>query len=220
MSVIAIFRQQSRELRVPHRLPTALVSHFWPVSNHFMGAAQRDYRPIGLGVAVFVVVMAIVIAAVFCPKTPFEREHARAEAANPKWVRVEISTADNRQEYRENEPIYIVPRFSSTARSMYKIEIAEAQSKSAIDFLHISNGQVVPRNLTGILCCFSHLVGLDDEPYSPKTATTLTLPPGRYEIYLTTRRVFPWDSGPEEYSPSSFEVASNMLKIRVVPDRR
>jgi hypothetical protein len=182
-------------------------------------ANRPDYRPIGLGIAAIAVLLAG-IAVVFRPRTPFELEHARAEAGNPKWLRVEITTADNRREHRENEPIYIVPRFSSTVRYKYKIEIAEGKSESAVDFLHISNGHVVPRNLVGIFCCFSRLVGLDDEPYSPRTVTPLRLPPGQYEIYLTTRRVFAWEVGPEEYTPGSFELASNLLRIRVVAERK
>ncbi len=182
-----------------------------------MKAAQPDYRPIGLAVTAIVVVGGLWLAVASGPKKQFEREHLQAEAANPKWLRIEIATGDSRSEYREDEPIYIVPHFSSVVRYQYKIETAEGKSKSAVDYLHISNGQVVTRNLVGIFCCFSRLAGLDDEPYSPQTVTPLKLPPGQYEVYLTTRRVFGWDAGPEEYSPSSFEVASNLLKIRVVP---
>jgi len=185
-----------------------------------MAAIQPDYRPTGLGVAAIAIVALLWATIALGPRTSFEWEHHRAESANPKWIRVEITTADNRRTYSENEPIYIVPHFSSTVRYRYKIETAEGESESAVDYLHISNGQVVPRNLTGIFCCFSRLVGLDDERYSPKTSTPLKFPPGRYEVYLTTRRVFAWDVGREEYSPSSFEVASNLLKIRVVADRK
>jgi|HubBroStandDraft_4_1064222.scaffolds.fasta_scaffold17240_2 hypothetical protein len=182
-----------------------------------MKSGESDYRPIGLAVTAIAVVAGLWVAVASRPSSQFEWQHLHAEAANPKWLKVEITTADKRSQYRENEPIYIVPHFSSSVRYKYKIEIAEGESESAVDYLHISNGQVVPRNLVGIFCCFSRLVGLDDEPYSPATVTPLKLSPGRYEIYLTTRRVFTWDVGPEEYSPSSFEVASNLLRIRVVP---
>lgn len=181
-----------------------------------MRAEYADYRPIGIGLFAIAVLLVLGIAVVIRPRTQFEREQVRAEAANPKWLRVEITTADGRREYRQHEPIYIVPSFSSTVPYKYKIEIAEGKSETAVDFLHVSNGEVRPRNLMGIFCCFSRMVGLDNEPYNPPTVTPLRLPPGQYEIYLTTRRVFTWDAGPEEYSPSSFEVASNLLKIRVL----
>jgi hypothetical protein len=151
------------------------------------------------------------------PRNQFEWQHLHAEAANPIWLKVEITTADNRTQYREGEPIYIVPHFSSSVPYKYKIETAEGESESAVDYLHISNGQVVPRNLIGIFCCFSRLVGLNGEVYSPATHTPLNLQLGRYEIYMTTRRVFMWNVGSAEYSPSSFELASNLLRIRVVP---
>jgi hypothetical protein len=183
---------------------------------------QDGYQRIGLRAAAIFTLLSVAVGfGVFVrPKTSFEWDHARAEAANPKWVRVEITTTDSRREYRENEPIYIVPRFCSAVSHMYKIEIAEGESRSAIDLLHISNGKIVPRNLVGIVCCFSRLVGLDDEPYSPPTVTPLKLPPGQYEFYLTTRRVSTWDVGAKEYNPSSIEVASNLLKIRVVPEHK
>ncbi len=150
------------------------------VSNCFVAVFQDGYRRIGLSAAAIFTLLSVAVGFGFFvrPKTPFEREQERAEAANPRWVRVEIGTTDNRREYRENEPIYIVPRFSSAVSHMYKIERAEAESGSAVDFLHVSNGKVVPRNLVGIFCCFSRLAGLDDEPYSPPTVTPLKLPPG------------------------------------------
>jgi len=182
-----------------------------------MEATRRDYRPLGLGIVAITVLCGLWLLLGSRPRNQFEREHLRAEAANPKGLRIEIATADNRSEYREDELIYIVPHFSSAIRYRYKVETSEGKSASAVDYFHISNGQVALRNLVGIFCCFSRLVGLDDEPYSPSTVTPLKLPPGRYEVYLTTRRVFAWDIGSEEYTPSSFEVASNLLKIRVVP---
>ena len=135
-----------------------------------------------------------------------------------KWLSVKITAADDRLEYHESEPIVLIARFSSRARYMYKVEAAEGLSKAAVDLLHTSNGQRIPLNRTGIVCCDSRLIGLDDEPYIPPTRTPLKLTAGEYEIYLTSRRVFKWDAAAQEYNPSSFEVASNLLKIRVLPD--
>ena len=180
-----------------------------------MRTGHADYRIIGMGLFAIAVLLVIGMAVEVQQRTPFEREQARSEAANPKWLRVQITTADSRREYRQNEAIFIVPSFLSTVPYKYKIEIADGKSESAVDLLHLSSGEVRLRNLTGIFCCFSRMIGLDNEPYTFQTVTPLRLPPGQYEIYLTTRRVFTWDAGPEEYNPSSFEVASNLLKIRV-----
>jgi hypothetical protein len=187
-----------------------------------MDASQADYRRIGLSVAAALILIAVVVAGGFISrsKTPFEREQARAEAMNPGSVLVEITTDDNRREYRESEPIFVMAHFSSTMPYQYKIETAEGRSGSiAFDLLHLSDGRQRFLNQMGFECCDSHLAGLYEEPYTPpRTRTPLHLAPGKYEIYLTSRRVFRWDAAPKEYQPSSFQVASNLLKIRVVPD--
>ncbi len=155
------------------------------------------------------------------PKTEFEREHARAVMRTPRWLKVEIETSDHRREYQENEGLLVIVHFSSAATRMYKADAADGMSKSAAsDVLHISNGEKRSRNyMMGIVCCDSRLIGLDDEPFTPRTLTPLKLPPGEYEIYLTSRRVFNWDGNGVSTccALSPFEVASNMLKIRVLP---
>jgi hypothetical protein len=185
-----------------------------------MEVSQGDLRRFGLTLAsVFILATFILgVGFVIRLKTPFEQEQARAEAGIPKWLSVKITTADSRLEYHESEPIVLIARFSSRARYMYKVEAAEGLSKAAIDLLHISNGQRIPLNRVVIVCCDSRLIGLDVEPYIPPTRTPLKLTAGEYEIYLSSRRVFKWDAAAKEYNPSSFEVASNLLKIRVLPD--
>ena len=184
-----------------------------------MEASTSDWQRIGLTIAAVIILFGVVAGISFLvrPKNSFEREQARAEASNPEWVHVDIRTADNRRRYHEGEPIKVIARFYSDARYKYKIEIAEGYSTTATDLLHLSNGQRLILNNQLIVCCSSRLIGLDDEGYSPPTNILLKLEPGEYEMYLTSRRVFNWDIGPEEYNPSSFEVASELLKIRVVP---
>ncbi len=185
-----------------------------------MEVSQTDARSFGLILASVLILVVVVLGIGFVvrPKTAFQQEQARAEAGNPKWLSVKIATADDRSEYHESEPIVLIARFSSTARYMYKVESAEGLSKAAVDLLHISDGQRIPLNRAGIVCCDSRLIGLDDEPYIPPTRTPLKLKPGEYTVYLTSHRVFRWDAAKQEYSPSSFEVASNLLQIRVLPD--
>ena len=187
-----------------------------------MEATRDDYRRIALSVVAVLTLFAVVIVVVLVnrPRTPFEWEQAHAEAMNPKGVVVEITTAGNRREFRESAPISVFARFSSTIPYRYKIEIAEGMSVSAVEELHISNltsSQPVQLRWPGIVCCDSRLVGLNDQPYTRPTVPQ-QLSPGEYEIYVTSRRVFTWDAGQKEYTPSSFQVASNLLKIRVLPD--
>lgn len=71
-----------------------------------MEASQGDYRRTGLiALAAFsLVAVVVMVSLIVRPKTGFEWEQARAEAMNPKWLSVEITTADNRREYREGQP--------------------------------------------------------------------------------------------------------------------
>ncbi len=208
-------------------LLTTLVFCRASVSNNAVETLGPSQRRIAL-MATVVVALAVSTLLGFSfltrPKTDFEKEHAHAVMRNPRWLRIEIATSDGRREYREDEGVPIVVHFSSMAPHMYKADAADGVSISAAsDLLHISNGEKRPRNyMMGVVCCDSRLIGLDDEPFTPPFRTPLTLPPGDYEIYLTSRRVFHWD-GDGVFSccgPSPFEVASNILKIRVVPGLR
>ncbi len=154
-----------------------------------------------------------------CAKTPFEKEQARAEAGNPNWLAIRIDTADKRHEYPESQYISIVTSYTSVAPYYYRVESTEGYSHSDFtDKLHLSDGREIPLGPQTIVCCASKLIGLNEEPYMVRQRARFRLKPGQYEMYLTTRRVFPWDAGLQQYEPSSFESASNLLKLRVVPD--
>ena len=190
-----------------------------------MESFAGEWRRVTLTAAVIVVLIIcslIAFTLLTRPNTQFEREQARAETSNPKWLKVEITTSDNRYEYVQGEPILVLVHYSSLAPNMYKADSADGSGRAAgSEVLHISNGQKRPLNVTGIVCCDARLIGLDDNPFTPPSLTPLTLAPGDYEIYVTSRRVFKWDAeGMERYHPSAFEVASNMLKIRVLASQR
>jgi hypothetical protein len=196
------------------------------VSNDTVDVPKADYRAAAIAVAaVVLVICALVgIALLIRPKTPFERKQAIAEASNPKWLKVEITTSDGRRKYRDGEPIFVVAHFSSSAPYQYKVDVADGFSTAAgMDELHISNGHVRMLNERNSVCCSSRLVGLDEAGFTPPS-TPQRLAPGDYEIYLTSRRIFEWNvdemraKGAEEDYPSPFEVGSNMLKLLVVAD--
>jgi hypothetical protein len=183
-----------------------------------LDANQRQVALLATAVVALVVCVLVGFSLLTRPKTQFEREQTRAEGSNPRWLKVEITTSDGRNKYRENEAIFVAVHFSSVARYTYKVDAADGGGLAAAsDELHISNGERRFRNMTSIVCCDARLVGLDDEPFTPPSWTPLKLKPGDYEIYLTSRRVFNWDTeGIDAIQPSSFEVASNMLNISVV----
>lgn len=197
------------------------------MSNDTVDVSKADCRPAAIAVAAVVLVVCALVglALLIRPKTPFERRQAVAEARNPKWLKVEITTSDGRRKYRDGEPIFVVAHFSSSAPYQYKVDVADGFSTAAADDeFHISNGQIRMRNGRIRVCCSSRLVGLDDAGFTPSPSAPLRLAPGDYEIYLTSWRVFEWNvderraKGAEEDYPSPFEVASNMLKLHVVAD--
>lgn len=153
-----------------------------------------------------------------CQTTPFEQAQARAKAGNPQWLSIELDTADGRHKFKESELIAFKIEYSSAVRELYKAETAEGWSPGAAsDVLHISDGHTYPFD-SSFVCCESRIIGLDDEPYIHRPTSGLHLKPGIYEMYLTTRRVYSWDITPKVYSPSEWETASNLLKIRIIPD--
>lgn len=152
-------------------------------------------------------------------QTEFEKEHARAEAANPPWLSIQIDTADGRRQYREDEYIRIVTRFSSSVRYKYKIDIATTSGlPAASDLLNVSDGQEIGLGPPAIACCGSRLIGLDLQPYIAQPHALLRLKPGLHEVYVSTGRVFPWNTDPQPYYPSSMETVSNMLKLKVTAE--
>ncbi len=164
-----------------------------------MDISQDDRRRIAIAAATVIVLVGVVVGIDIAirPKTPFEWQHARAEAMNPQGLSVELTTADKRTTYHDGEPIIFVAHFSSTARYRYKADVADGSSVAAAsDLLHISTGQSIS-NMRGVACCSSRLVGLDGTPFNVATNITLNLRPGRYEIYLTSSRVFKWDDRPK-----------------------
>ena len=180
--------------------------------------AARLAHPAPISIAVFLLLLMVILRG--CPKTPFEQAQARAEAANPHWLDIDLDTSNGRHKFKESEFIHFTVKYSSAVGSLYKAEIAEGSSTvAATDVLHLSDGRKMGMHVYGIVCCSSRLIGLNDDPYIYHPQLGLLLKPGTYEMYLTTRRIFPWDVTASVYEPSQWETASNLLKIKVVADR-
>ena len=170
-------------------------------------------------IALLLGILVVVALTAACHKTTFEQAQARAEAANPHWLSIDLNTADKRHTYKESEPVMFTVAYSSAVGKYYKAEIAEGGSTvAATDQLHISDGREMPLNIHGIVCCFSKVIGLNDDPYIYRPTLQVYLKPGTYEFYVTTHRIFPWDITSSVYEPSEWETASNLMKIRVEAD--
>lgn len=151
-----------------------------------------------------------------CRDSPFEQEHDRAEARNPRWLEIKLDTADHRREYRENEPIHFIITYASSVPYQYKVQASSDNEVSFSDVLHISLGQTIRSN-RAIICCFSQIVGLTDEPLKLELPHVTELKHGYYELWVSTRRVFQWNVANETYGPSDNVCASNLLRVKVLP---
>lgn len=161
----------------------------------------------------------ILILCTGCHRTAFEQAQFNAEAANPHWLEIDLDTTDHRRTYKESEFFGFTVGYSSAVRELYKLEIAERSSTIVFtDRLHISDGHVQSMHVFGVVCCSSRIIGLNDEPYVVQPQRRFRLKPGTYRMYMTTRRVFPWNITSDVYHPSDWVTASNMIKIKVIPD--
>lgn len=175
--------------------------------------------PLFIALAAFALILvAALVWTLASHKTPFEQEQANAEAANPHWLEINLDTADHRRTYKESEILAFTVGYSSAVRELYKLETADGGSTITLtDRLHFSDGKTEPMAF-GVVCCGSRIVKLNDEPYVVHSFRRFVLTPGKYQIYMTTQRVFPWDIEAGVYRPSEWTTASNMLNIRIVPD--
>jgi hypothetical protein len=187
----------------------------WGVSTAAL--RSRLAHPAGISMCVLLLLLLAILHG--CPKSPFEQAQAQAEAGNPHWLSIELNTADQRRQYKESEFIALTVSYSSAVSSLCKAEVAENSSLvAATDVIHVSDGHDASLRVFGVVCCGSSIIGLIEEPYVYHPQLRLHLKPGIYEMYVTTHRVFPWNIVSEVYTPSEWETASNMLKLRILPD--
>jgi hypothetical protein len=187
----------------------------WGASAAALG--RHLAHPAGISICVLLLLLLAVLHG--CPKTPFEQAQARAEAGNPHWLSIELDTADKRRQYKESEVIAFTVGYSSAVGNLYKAEVAEDSSfVAASDTLHLSDGHTAPLRVYGLVCCGSSIIGLIEEPYVYHPQRRIRLKPGTHEMYVTTHRVFPWNIVSQVYTASEWETASNMLKLRILPD--
>ena len=187
----------------------------WGFSTAALG--RRLAHPAGISICVLLLLLLAILHG--CPKSPFEQAQARALAGNPHWLSIELNTADKRRQYKESEVIAFTVGYSSAVGNLYKAEVAEdSSSVAASDTLHLSDGHTASLRVFGLVCCGSRVIGLIEEPYVYHPQLRLRLKPGTHEMYVTTHRVFPWDIVSQVYTQSEWETASNMLKLRILPD--
>ena len=183
---------------MPGRMPTSDLPMRFPVSR-------------------LLLTLLLCLALCGCARTPFEKEHDRAAARNPRWLSIELDTLDKRRQYRESDLITFVSRYSSSVPYQYKMEMSDDNPNSA-DWLHVSLNK--PTDFShAFTCCYSQIAGISEDPLEVGRLY-VKLKPGRHEIWVSTRRVYPWSAPSQNYEKNDWICASNLLKVTVVPDHQ
>jgi hypothetical protein len=179
---------------------------------------------------------------VACTHSEFERQHEQAILENPTGVELEIRTQGNRRQFSLSEPVRFEEVYISKFSGLWHTEIFEGwneASSPATDFVHITDGTTTwsqaREPLAGTICCDSRHVWLGPDPvripykltanllyanpghYVNPEWSTLRLPKelGKYQVYITTRRVFGRNDGTTTYHGKGVPVSSNVLQLEV-----
>ncbi len=187
--------------------------------------------------------LATILFLVACSRSEFWRQHDQAVAQNPPGVELEIRTGGDRKQFAASEPVEFEELYTSKYPGLWHIEILEgwndASNATGSDVVHIADGNTIsnePREKwAGIICCDSRHVWLSQDPTrvpyklfpTPTRANPegwrnpdwhrLHLPskPGKYQVYLTTERVFGRSDSTTTYQGKGVQVSSNILTLEV-----
>ena len=178
-----------------------------------------------------------------CSRSEFDRQHNQALFENPSGVELEIRTRDGRQQFAASEPVQFEELYTSKYSGLWHIEVLdgwnEASNATSSDVVHITDGKTTWNQarepFVGWICCDSRHVWLSLDttriPYKLFTGQTrnnregwvnpewytLHLPtnPGKYQVYITTKRVFGRSASIVTYEGKGVPVSSNVIKLEV-----
>jgi hypothetical protein len=178
-----------------------------------------------------------------CSHSKFQQQHEQALVENPYGVELEIRTREGRKQFSVSEPVAFEEFYTSKFSDLWHIEILEgmneASNATSSDVVHLTDGSTVwnqPREeRIGFICCDSRHVWLSQEPtrvpYKLTSTTSRSNPegyrnpewlmlhlpskPGKYQVYITTQRVFGQGDNTATYHGKGVEVSSNLLKLEV-----
>ncbi len=147
----------------------------------------------------------------------FDARHAQSETKNPLGLSMVIDTPHSKRSYSEGEYISLVIRYSSDIRYKYKVETGLGWNDAAESQRLYTDEQTTP------VACGVASVGhgqrfqpLNSNPVTAPHCIAARLKPGKHEIYMTAKQVFPW--GSEEESGKELLTTSNVLWIDVTAD--
>jgi hypothetical protein len=178
-----------------------------------------------------------------CSHSEFQRQHERTLVQNPPGVELEIRTRGSKKQFAVSEPVEFEEFYTSKYSGLWHIEILEgwndASNATLSDVVHITDGSTIwsqPREkLAGIICCDSRHVWLGWDPTRvPYTLSanpthtnpegwhnpawhTLHLPSkqGKYQVYVTTERLFGRSDSTTTYMGKGGPLSSNLLTLQV-----
>lgn len=182
-----------------------------------------------------IAVFAVVLTLGACSRSPFARAHDQAVAQNPAGIELQIRTVNGSNKLRLGEPV----RFEELYTSKYSgwhIEVLDGMNEASVaDEVFVTDGKTTwtpSRPPRVFVCCDSRHVRLGLDParlpyryaqtadgFKPVGDRSAVLPnqPGRYQMYVTTHRVFSRGySMTTNHGKGTAVTSSNILTLEVV----
>ena len=156
---------------------------------------------------------------------------------------LEIRTRGSKKQFAVSEPVEFEEFYTSKYSGLWHIEILEswndASNATLSDVVHITDGSTnwsQPREkMAGIICCDSRHVWLGQDPtrvpYTLSANPTRTNPEGwhnpdwhtlhlpsrqgKYQVYVTTERLFGRSDSTTTYMGKGVPLSSNLLTLQV-----
>ena len=158
-------------------------------------------------------------------QTQFEKHNAEGLRNNPPGVKFILRTQDGRSRFHLYETIPIEFAFSSDQSAAYLIELDESMNAAGLaNRFFVSDTDSILRILpsSGFVCCESKKRFLSPREQTLKRELTDFLrfeKPGRYSLFVVTRRIFPQMGEKNDFMKASdLTVTSTMLTLEILPD--
>ena len=180
-----------------------------------------------------VLLLAIVFSCA-CRETPFEQAHDKAVAENPAGVELHVVVVGGKRTFHVSEAVPVEEFYTAKYPGEWHLEILDGWNEAGVsDEAHLSDGTTARLfGMMGIICCDSQHVWLSLDPvrlpypspintvegYKSSSPRWIRFPkPGKYEFYVTTRRVFNRDQEMKTYQGLGYVVTSeDALSVRIV----